>query len=133
MDRPEQGRTVQSADGYEFKAAEESVIGETASWVGYYSWIALIVCALLIGMGVTSLPNGVGMLGLGVVYLIIGLFFRGASSSMRDVVKTSGRDVPHLMVALDRLTLAFKVQVVLFLAALVGGIAGVVITSGLVP
>ena len=129
MDSTEKGRPAHS-DGYEFKPAEEGLIGEAASWVGYYAWISILLAAVSIGMGITTLPAGAGMLGIGVVYLIVGVFFRGASGSLQNVVRTTGKDVPHLLVALDRLTLAFKVQVVLFLAALIGGIAGVALMGG---
>ena len=130
MDQQEHGSSRPTSNGYEFKPAEEIVIGESASWVGYYSWISILLGVLLIALGATNLPAGVGAVGLGLVYLIIGAFFRGAAASMLSVVSTAGHDVPHLMTALDRLTLAFKVQVVLFLAALIGGVVGIMALSG---
>lgn len=116
--------------GYEFKRAEEVVVDGAAAWIGYYAWIAIFLGVLFAGLGVTRLPAGAAGVGLGIVYVLIGLYFRGAAVSMKSVVTTTGRDVQHLILALDSLTLAFKVQVVLSLAALAGGVVAALLIGG---
>jgi len=116
--------------GYEFKRAEEVVVGAAAAWIGYYAWIAIFLGVLFAGLGATRLPGGAAGVGLGIVYVLIGLYFRGAAVSMKSVVTTTGRDVQHLILALDSLTLAFKVQVVLSLAALAGGVVAALLLGG---
>lgn len=125
------GGTFVAGGSYEFGEPEERVIGAAARWVGWYSWIALVFGVLFAVTGIASLPGGAGSLALGLVFILAGFLFRGAAASMKSVVTTSGRDVEHLMVAMARLTSAFKVQVILTLLALVVGVvAGLLLGQG---
>lgn len=115
--------------GYEFSTVENETIGKAATWIGFWSWVAIIV-GLVSGIGsvVSFDPGGIIM---GVVYVVVGFYYRSAAASMRSVVETTGDDVAHLMTALDKLASAFKVMGVLviigvaagLLAAILGGTA----------
>lgn len=98
---------------HEFGPRENEVIGDAARWIGFWSWIA-ILGGVIVGVGSLFTPDvDFGGVIFGLIYVMIGFFFRGSASSMRAVVDTSGADVAHLMDALDRLTAAFRIMVLL--------------------
>ena len=104
---------------HEFGTEENDVIGSAARWVTWWGWIAMGAGLLLIAGGVATLgEGGLTEILLGAVYLLVGVYFRGAGRSLGNVVETTGQDVAHLMRALERLTSAFRVQVILVLVAL---------------
>lgn len=112
---------------HEFGPHENQIIGKAGKWIGYWSWIAIVSGALMIIGGILDSEDLIAGLIMGGVYIGVGAYFRGAASAMSDVVSTAGNDVQHLMTALDRLSSAFKVMVLLVLIgavlALVAGIA----------
>ena len=99
--------------GYEFRAAEDEVIGGLARWVGIFAWFCLIAGALMALGGLLTLPHGLLNVIGGAVYLFIGAWLRGAAGSLRNVVATEGDDIAHLMAALDSLRSAFMAMVIL--------------------
>lgn len=77
--------------------------------------------------GLLTLPDGVGGLVFGTVYLIIGIYFRGAGPSLKSVVETEGNDVDHLLSALISLQSAFKVMVIVAaIGIILGSLAAIV-------
>lgn len=119
-------------DAHEFGPYENEVIGKTGKWIGYWSWIAVLSGVAMIITGFLTSESIVGGLVMGAIYIFIGLYFRGAAKSMKDVVETAGNDVQHLMTALDKLSSAFKVMVLLvFIGVVLALIAGVVAAMGM--
>lgn len=114
---------------YEFAPAENAVIGRTARWVTWWGWIAVAAGIILIVGGLTTWgEGGLAQVLLGGIYILIGVYFRSAGRSLARVVDTTGRDLSHLMEALDRLTAAFRVQVILVVAMVLMAIVAIAIT-----
>jgi hypothetical protein len=67
-------------------------------------------------------------LAQGLVAIIVGAFFVMTAGALKAVVDTSGNDVAHMMIALQKLAAAFTVQLVAvalgFMIGFVGGIMG---------
>lgn len=68
------------------------------------------------------------------IYLTLGIWTRQAAQRFTGVVSTTGRDITHLMDALDNLRKAFsllalivKIYVVILILALVLGIVGLIV------
>lgn len=118
--------TASSRD-YEFSPSDESVIGGTARWVGIWAWFAMVGGAITAAGSLLTLPDGVEGLAFGTVYLIIGIYFRGAGRSLKSVVETEGNDVHHLLSALGSLQSAFKVMVIVAaIGIILGSLAAIV-------
>jgi len=113
--------------GYEFGAGENAVIGDTARWVGIWAWFAIVGGVLTGVVGIFAMPVGLVNLAIAALYVVIGMWFRGAAQSLSSVVTTEGSDVEHLMGALVNLKSAFKAMAI----ATVMGIA-LIIVFGLV-
>jgi hypothetical protein len=107
---------------YEFKASENKVIGELASkmhWVGLF----------LLAMGLIVIATGVVNSGHLVFHLapilsgsltcLVGLWTQRASVSLKNVVYTEGRDISHLIAALEDLRRLYSLQFWLFILGLV--------------
>lgn len=119
-----------SADTHEFGPAENAVIGNAAKWIGYWSWIA-IISGVISALGAFVSEDPIGSVIMGAIYVIIGAYFRGAAASMDEVVSTAGNDVAHLMTALDKLSSAFKVMVLLvFIGVVLGLLVAVLLAVG---
>lgn len=99
--------------GYEFKPAEDEVIGGLARWVGIFAWFSLIAGTLMAIGGLLTAPAGFLNVVGGAVYLFIGMWLRGAGKSLQNVVTTEGDDIAHLMTALGHLRSAFMAMVIL--------------------
>ncbi len=118
------------AGSHEFGSRENEIIGRAATWIGYWSWIA-ILSGILSGLGGLVSEDPIGSLIMGTIYVIVGAYFRGAATSMRDVVSTAGNDVDHLMTALDRLSSAFKVMVLLvFIGVVLALLVAIILAVG---
>lgn len=116
---------------HEFGPYENEVIGKAGKWIGYWSWIAILSGILLAIGGIFGSGDRLGGIIMGAVYVGIGAYFRGAAGAMQEVVTTAGNDVQHLMTALDRLSSAFKVMVLLvFIGVLLAVVAGIVVAVG---
>ncbi|MBW3535554.1 MAG: hypothetical protein KY453_10125 [Gemmatimonadetes bacterium] len=115
---------------YEFEPAEDAVIERTARWVTWWGWIAVAAGILLIVGGLTTWDEGgLAQAALGGVYILIGVYFRGAGRALARVVDTTGNDIGHLMEALDRLTAAFRVQVILVVVFVVMAVVAITIIA----
>lgn len=113
-DVPTASRSDTPGPRFEFGVRENDVIGGTGRWVTWWGWISMAAGVLLIAGGVSALrEGGISQLVLGGIYVLVGVYFRGAGRSLGRVVETTGDDVAHLMEALERLTSAFQVQVIL--------------------
>lgn len=118
------------AGSHEFGPEENAVIGNAAKWIGYWSWIA-ILSGVLTGLGALVSEDPIGSVIMGTIYVIVGAYFRGAAASMDEVVSTAGNDVAHLMTALDKLSAAFKVMVLLvFIGVVLALLVAVLLAVG---
>ena len=75
----------------------------------------------------------IGALIAAAVYFTVGMSFRGSASSMQEVVKTEGNDIPHLMAALDSLASAFQVMGILILIGVTSVALSLVVLGGMFP
>lgn len=122
--------TPPTADAHEFGPHENDVIDRAGTWIGYWSWIA-ILSGVLLGIGALVSEDPVGSVIMGTIYVIVGAYFRGAAASMKEVVTTAGSDVAHLMTALDKLAAAFKVMVLLvFIGVVLALVVALVVALG---
>lgn len=122
--------TPPGASSHEFGPHENEVIRSAAKWIGYWSWIA-IISGVLLGVGGLVGEDPIGGLIMGTIYVIVGAYFRGAAGSMKEVVSTAGNDVAHLMTALDKLSAAFKVMVLLvFIGVVLATLVAVLVAVG---
>jgi len=114
---------------YEFTPQQNATIGATASWTRGAGIIQTILGGLVVlgALGALFSGNMGGGLVNGLVaavYLSIGLSLIAAAGALGRVVNTQGNDIQHLMTALEAYQRAFKIQVILVLAAIVLGIIG---------
>lgn len=73
------------------------------------------VATMVIGIALVS------VLPLSLVNLGVGVFYMRAAESISAIATTRGHDLPHLMTALEKLRIAFQIEVVMGALAVVGG------------
>lgn len=61
---------------------------------------------------------------MGLIFLLIGVWTRAASSSFRDIAETAGRDISHLMDAVGSLHKMYQLMYTLIVFALIVFLAG---------
>lgn len=104
--------------GYEFSSSENARIGRAATWAKGVAIILFVQAALaLIGFNLISVAIDVA----------IGLSFWGGAKKLQEVVQTRGNDVTHMMHALDKLSMAFLIRIIL-----VGIVMGFALIGGIV-
>jgi len=118
--------------GYEFNAAENQIIGKTASRA--YLWGLIAVAGGLLGILVVAglsvwaviqsksalpLVAIVVAVPLILINVAIGWSYMGAGKSLRSVVETEGNDIQLLMNGLRKITTAFKIESFVVIGAFV--------------
>ena len=71
--------------------------------------------AILLGVVVAAL------LPTAIVYLSVGVFYMRSAESIGAIATTQGHDLPHLMEALQKLRVAFQIEVIVGILAFAGG------------
>jgi uncharacterized membrane protein YczE len=105
---------------YEFSPAQNEILKRAARWTGLFAWIMMVGSGLMaVGAVFSGEAASVASLIAAAIYFIVGLSFRGAASSFQAVVQTTGNDMDHLMVALDKVASAFKVMSIVFLVGVI--------------
>ena len=106
---------------YEFDINENEVIDGLSGSMSFVGIITMVFGGLIVLAGIVNLPRGVALLqiGQGVVMLLIGVWLFGAARSLKDVVRTEGNDITHLMAALRKLRSVYFTQAVLYIVACV--------------
>jgi hypothetical protein len=106
---------------YEFDINENEVIDGLSRSMNFVGIIMMVFGGLIVLAGVVNLPRGVALLqiGQGVVMILIGAWLAGAARSFRDMVRTEGNDITHLMAALRKLRSVYFTQAVLYILACV--------------
>jgi hypothetical protein len=126
---------------YEFSRAENQIIARTGSRTTIWGYITVVAGALMLLGSIAGLIGGYAAMGapgalLGLVYaapallfIFVGRQFVQAGAALGSIVTTAGRDIRHLLTALEKLGSAFWVQIVVvvvtFVMALLGVTAGV--------
>ena len=118
-------RESQAAAGYEFTVPQNAIIQKTATYARLWGIFSIVLGAINILMGLANwvaLPSGI-------VSVVIGMVFLGAAGSLKAVVDTEGEDIDHMMAAVQKLGIAFLVQVIVTVAAFVVGILLVILAG----
>ena len=107
---------------YEFTAPENETIGRLAKNMRFVAIVQIVFGIILIGVGIRSLPTGLGSVIQGVIMILIAAWTLKAANAFKQIVATEGSDIGNLMEALRQLGRLFMFQVVLFiiLVAFVG-------------
>jgi hypothetical protein len=118
-----------SADSqYEFTPGENKVIGQLAMKMHFVGLFLLAMGMLVIGIGVLEFHSGAfisaGPILSGSLTCVVGLWTQRASTSFSYVVRTQGRDISHLMDALDDLRKLYNFQFWLVMLALLLALTG---------
>jgi hypothetical protein len=117
--------TVAPADSsqYEFSYSENAIIGNLGSkmsFVGLFMLgIGLFFSASVIIRWVQSQHLEVGLLFLTLLFIVVGIWTHRAGHEFRSVAKTQGKDISHLMGALENLLKLYTLLYLLFFIALV--------------
>jgi hypothetical protein len=106
---------------YEFDMTENEVIDGLSRSMSFVGIIMMVFGGLIVIAGVVNLPRAVALLeiGQGVVMILIGAWLASAARSFRDMVRTEGNDITHLMAALRKLRSVYFTQAVLYILACV--------------
>jgi hypothetical protein len=108
---------------YEFKANENKIIGQLASKMHFVGLSLLVMGLLIIGIGVAVVFHA-GPIVSGTLACVVGLWTQRASMSFKNVVNTEGRDISHLMDALDDLRKLYSLQYWLLMLGVLLALAG---------
>ena len=110
---------------YEFTPSENATIANLAWKMNFVGLFVLALGILVILFGVLT-KQGFPFFS-GVLYAIVGLWTQRSAGSFRKVVDTQGKDITHLMFALEDLRKLFTLQFWICLIALVAVVAGLVV------
>jgi hypothetical protein len=111
-----------SAEGdrkqYEFNDQQSAIILDLASGlrlvgfllllVGVFQTIGLITTIARVGLHGPLIGAALLIAGAALIYLSLGWWFRSSSHSFIEVVATQGKDIDHLMAALNELRKPFS-------------------------
>ena len=120
---PGRGKAVEKQ--YEFKPEENRIIGELAWKMSFVGLFLLANGLLIIVIGVVPLFH-FGPIISGTLMCVVGLWTQRASMAFRNVVDTEGRDISHLMKALDDLRKLYSLQFWLVILGVALAVAGLV-------
>jgi hypothetical protein len=108
---------------YEFKPGENKIIGQLAFKMHFVGLFLLAMGLMIIAIGVAVVFH-VGPIISGTLACVVGLWTQRASMSFKNVVQTQGRDITHLMDALDDLRKLYTLQYWLLVLGLLLALAG---------
>jgi hypothetical protein len=107
-------RAVPGAYGtYEFNPLENAIIDKTAARAKLWGIVSILVGVLQLASSCAAVQNRalVANLPLGLVAVVVGITFIGVGNSFRSVVATRGNDLMHMMLALQKMSTAFMIQI----------------------
>jgi hypothetical protein len=109
---------------YEFNPIENAIIGKTAGRAKLWGVVSVVVGSLQLFSSCGAVENRAlaANLPLGLVAVIVGITFVGVGNSLGSVVSTRGNDLMHMMLALQKMSTAFMIQILC-------GILGVVLAT----
>jgi hypothetical protein len=111
------------APQYEFGEAENAVIGNLGSKMSFVGLFMLGIGLFFFGTAmvrwVQSQELEVGVLFLALLFIVVGIPTHRAGREFRLVADTQGKDISHLMGAIDNLLRLYRLFYYLFFVALV--------------
>jgi Family of unknown function (DUF5362) len=110
-----------SYGSYEFNDTENAIIDKAASRAKLWGIISTVIGALQCVSSCFAIasPGLATNLPTGIVAIIVGIVFMGVGNSLKMVVQTQGNDLMHMMQALDKMSSAFMVQIILAIVGFV--------------
>lgn len=98
---------------YELNAIESAIVDKTASRAKLWGVVSIVVGVvnLLSTLGAIANRALVSNLPLGIVGVIVGVTFFGVGASLKNVVVTRGNDLMHMMLAMQKMSTAFLIQI----------------------
>jgi hypothetical protein len=140
---PQPGYAPAPGGSYEFNQLENNVIGRLGGRAKTWGICSIVVGAIMLILGVVVMAAvGTDMaLAVGSVIAVAALqpivsggFYLSAGSAFNSVVSTQGNDIPHMMNAVKKLTNAMRIEAIVAIVAIVGGVVlGAVIFSASAP
>ena len=115
---PQQQPGMMSGGGsygvYEFNDTENAIIDRAASRAKLWGIISTVLGGLQCFMSCFAIASPLLATNLptGIVAIVVGITFMGVGNSLKQVVRTQGNDLMHMMQALDKMGSAFMVQIV---------------------
>lgn len=102
----------------------------TLGLVGAFAAMEIVLAATSSGFPANA-PRLVfgALIPAAVVHLAVGVLYLRAGHALQEVVDTQGDDVRHLMTALDRLRIAFQIEVVVTVLSMIIGLIVGILTS----
>lgn len=104
---------------FEFNVPQEALIASLANLMRFVGGASVLVGAILLLALLQNPANALVVLIQSALMIVLGALTWSAGSRFRQVSETSGRDITHLMDALDRLRTIFLIQVWALIIALV--------------
>ncbi len=108
---------------YEFSYSENATIGNLGSKMSFVGLFMLGIGLFFFSSGIVRWVQShhleVGMLFLTLLLIVVGIWTHRAGREFRNVADTHGKDVSHLMRALDNLLKLYTLLYLLFFIALV--------------
>jgi len=92
--------------------------------------IVAIIMMILGALSVLSILAGdIGSAVMGVFYIIIGVWTKGAAQSIQNIVNTEGNDIDHLMNAVKDLNKLYSLQKWLMIVGIVLTVLAVIVVA----
>ena len=108
---------------YEFTYSENSVIANLGSKMSFVGLFMLGIGLFFFVSGIVRLVQShyldVSLLFLSLLFIVVGIWTHRAGREFRSVAETQGKDISHLMGALDNLLKFYTLLYLLFFVALV--------------
>ena len=100
---------------YEFNEMENGVIAKTAGRAKTWGIIAIVIGSIEVLSGFAFFVSPGLLLNFitGIAQIVIGVTFLGVGGSLTSVVNTQGNDIEHMMGALNKLSTAFMIQIIM--------------------
>ncbi len=107
---------------YEFTDTENAVVNRLAGRLMAAGIIQIIFGALgLVFNFVGGISTGIVGIPGAIALVVVGALFLSASGSFRQIARTQGNDMAHLMQAMDKMASAALVQIIGYIVAVVLG------------
>jgi hypothetical protein len=113
---------------YEFKPSENQIIGELAGKMHFVGLFMIATGLLVIAIGafginlrqgIPATLDSLSPIFTGTLTCVVGLWTQRASVSFKNVVYTEGRDISHLIAALEDLRKLYSLQFWLLILGLI--------------
>lgn len=110
------------AKTYEFTAEQNTILRQLSKKMKAVAIFLFIIGGLVIVQGIQAMLYGGNLIfsvGMGTIYILMGIWTFKASKSFEQVVQTEGNDIEHLMQANSSLLSLYNLQFWLFIIAVI--------------